>query len=96
MNENLENVQFLTPADELALVKLYLNKIPQLCGHFRRVPALMDYLTALACYSSPSLRFSRLPDEVEDTAMTYLKRFYLKNTVMDWHPKNVMYERSYG
>lgn len=22
--------------------------------------------------------------------MTYLKRFYLKNTVMDWHPKNVM------
>lgn len=25
--------------------------------------------------------------------MTYLKRFYLKNTVMDWHPKNVMYAR---
>lgn len=23
--------------------------------------------------------------------MTYLKRFYLKNTVMDWHPRNVMY-----
>ncbi|CCM00917.1 uncharacterized protein FIBRA_02963 [Fibroporia radiculosa] len=22
--------------------------------------------------------------------MSYLKRFYLKNTVMDWHPKNVM------
>lgn len=20
-----------------------------------------------------------------------MKRFYLKNTVMDWHPKNVMY-----
>ncbi|KAK7463733.1 hypothetical protein VKT23_005670 [Stygiomarasmius scandens] len=32
----------------------------------------------------------RFPEEVEATAATYLKRFYLKNTVMDWHPKNVM------
>ncbi|PVF98557.1 cyclin-like protein [Serendipita vermifera] len=32
----------------------------------------------------------RFDEEVEATAMTYLKRFYLKNTVMDWHPKNVM------
>ncbi|KAF4623068.1 hypothetical protein D9613_001932 [Agrocybe pediades] len=32
----------------------------------------------------------RFPEEVEATAITYLKRFYLKNTVMDWHPKNVM------
>ncbi|TFK41017.1 cyclin-like protein [Crucibulum laeve] len=32
----------------------------------------------------------RFPEEVEATAVTYLKRFYLKNTVMDWHPKNVM------
>ena len=32
----------------------------------------------------------RFPEEVEATAMTFLKRFYLKNTVMDWHPKNVM------
>ncbi|KAF8973886.1 cyclin-like protein [Flammula alnicola] len=34
--------------------------------------------------------FFRFPEEVEATAVTYLKRFYLKNTVMDWHPKNVM------
>lgn len=27
--------------------------------------------------------------------MSYVKRFYLKNTVMDWHPKNVMYVPSY-
>jgi len=33
----------------------------------------------------------RFPEEVEATAISYLKRFYLKNTVMDWHPKNVMY-----
>ncbi|KXN89889.1 Cyclin mcs2 [Leucoagaricus sp. SymC.cos] len=32
----------------------------------------------------------RFPEEVEATAISYLKRFYLKNTVMDWHPKNVM------
>ncbi|KAJ7431825.1 hypothetical protein B0H11DRAFT_2180008 [Mycena galericulata] len=34
--------------------------------------------------------FFRFPEEVEATAVSYLKRFYLKNTVMDWHPKNVM------
>jgi cyclin H len=30
------------------------------------------------------------PEEVEATAASYLKRFYLGNTVMDWHPRNVM------
>ncbi|KAG8927870.1 hypothetical protein FRC01_006786 [Tulasnella sp. 417] len=32
----------------------------------------------------------RFPEEVEATAVSYLKRFYLRNTVMDYHPKNVM------
>lgn len=32
----------------------------------------------------------QLPDAVETTAVTYLKRFYLKNSVMEWHPKIVM------
>ncbi|KIM32422.1 hypothetical protein M408DRAFT_326994 [Serendipita vermifera MAFF 305830] len=59
-------IEFLNAEDEYALVKLYVGKISQLCGHFR------------------------FDEEVEATAMTYLKRFYLKNTVMDWHPKNVM------
>ncbi|KAG6842540.1 hypothetical protein C0991_000066 [Blastosporella zonata] len=59
-------VSFLTADEELLLVKLYITKITQLCGHFR------------------------FPEEVEATAISYLKRFYLKNTVMDWHPKNVM------
>jgi cyclin H len=31
-----------------------------------------------------------LPEYVESTAMTYLKRFYLRNSVMDWHPKAIM------
>jgi cyclin H len=59
-------VAFLNQDEEYTLVKLYVGKIAQLCGHFR---------------------FS---EEVEATAASYLKRFYLKNTVMDWHPKNVM------
>ncbi|KAA1468184.1 cyclin-like protein [Dentipellis sp. KUC8613] len=60
------DIQFLTYEEEILLVKLYVTKITQLCGHFR------------------------FPEEVEATAISYLKRFYLKNTVMDWHPKNVM------
>ncbi|KAI0094722.1 cyclin-like protein [Irpex rosettiformis] len=59
-------VSFLNADEENLLVKLYIGKVPQLCGH---------------------LHFA---EEVEATAITYLKRFYLKNTVMDWHPKNVM------
>jgi cyclin H len=35
-------------------------------------------------------KLHQFPEEVEATAMSYLKRFYLKNTVMDWHPRNVM------
>ncbi|KAJ7900135.1 cyclin-like protein [Mycena olivaceomarginata] len=57
-------LSFLTPDEEILLVRLYVSKIPQLCGFFR------------------------FPEEVEATAVSYLKRFYLKNTVMDWHPKN--------
>jgi cyclin H len=35
-------------------------------------------------------RHFRFPEEVEATTLSYMKRFYIKNTVMDWHPKNVM------
>lgn len=38
----------------------------------------------------------RFSEEVEATAVSYLKRFYLKNTVMDWHPKNVMFVKNFG
>lgn len=31
-----------------------------------------------------------LPELVEGTATTYVKRFYLRNTCMDFHPKNVV------
>ena len=61
-----KDVSFLNEQEELLLVRHYLTKVVQLCGHFR------------------------FPEEVEATATTYIKRFYLTNTVMDWHPKNVM------
>ncbi|SPO26220.1 related to Cyclin H [Ustilago trichophora] len=32
----------------------------------------------------------RLPELVESTAITYVKRFYLTNTCMDFHPKNIV------
>lgn len=32
-----------------------------------------------------------LPEMVEYTAISYLKRFYLKNSVMEWHPKTIMW-----
>lgn len=31
-----------------------------------------------------------LPELVEATTLTYIKRFYLRNTCMDYHPKNIM------
>ncbi|KAH8916904.1 cyclin-like protein [Atractiella rhizophila] len=30
------------------------------------------------------------PETVEATAVSYVKRFYLRNTAMDYHPKNIM------
>ena len=44
------------------------------------------YLTQL----SQLCRAFRYPEAVEATATTYMKRFYLRNTCMDYHPKNIM------
>lgn len=60
------SISFLDAEEELALVKVYVSKVPALCEYFR------------------------FPEEVEATSVSYLKRFYLRNTVMDYHPKKVM------
>ncbi|WVR09558.1 hypothetical protein IAU60_006627 [Kwoniella sp. DSM 27419] len=53
-----------------------------------------DELLLLRFYCSHISKICRdgfgLPEVVESTAISYLKRFYLKNSVMEWHPKNVM------
>jgi cyclin H len=63
-------------------------------------PADVEYLTvedeqSLVTYYLQQLtrlcKMFKFPVNVESTAMTYLKRFYLRNTCMDYHPKNVMY-----
>ncbi|KDE03671.1 hypothetical protein MVLG_05861 [Microbotryum lychnidis-dioicae p1A1 Lamole] len=62
-------------------------------------PAEHDYLSAsdelaLVTYylvQIPGLcRAFHLPEIVQATAQSYLKRFYLSNTCMDYHPKHVM------
>ncbi|EAU92858.1 cyclin-dependent protein kinase regulator [Coprinopsis cinerea okayama7 len=60
------NTTFLTPDEEVLLVKLY---VAQVIAAGNKV---------------------RAQQETVSTAMSYLKRFYLRNTVMDWHPRNVM------
>ncbi|WVF67261.1 hypothetical protein IAT40_002009 [Kwoniella sp. CBS 6097] len=53
-----------------------------------------DELLLLRFYCSQVSKICRqgfgLPEVVESTAISYLKRFYLKNSVMEWHPKNIM------
>lgn len=46
------------------------------------------YLTKISQLSRASI--FKFPETVEATAITYLKRFYLRNTCMDYHPKNIM------
>ncbi|WVQ94860.1 hypothetical protein IAU59_001943 [Kwoniella sp. CBS 9459] len=70
-------------------------------GHtYTEPPASASYLTVsdelllLRFYCSQVSKICRqgfgLPEVVESTAISYLKRFYLKNSVMEWHPKNIM------
>jgi cyclin H len=53
-----------------------------------------DELLLLRFYISQASKICRggfgLPEVVESTAISYLKRFYLKNSVMEWHPKTIM------
>jgi len=52
-----------------------------------------DELSLVAYYLAQLVRLCKtykFPLPVESTAMTYVKRFYLRNTCMDYHPKNVM------
>lgn len=55
--------------------------------------SVSDELSLVAFYlakMAPLARLFHFKDSVTSTAMSYLKRFYLNNTCMDYHPKNVM------
>lgn len=52
-----------------------------------------DELLLVHFYCDKASKISRsfgLPEAGESTTITYIKRFYLKNSVMEWHPKNIM------
>ncbi|KAG0224472.1 cyclin-like protein [Mortierella sp. GBAus27b] len=56
-------------------------------------PAVNEELALLSFYErkiSQIFRYWKLPSNVAATAIVYMKRFYLENTVMVYHPKNVM------
>jgi cyclin H len=56
--------------------------------------SVQDELLLLHFYTTQAAAVSRsfgLPEVVESTAISYMKRFYLKNSVMEWHPKTIMY-----
>ena len=85
-------------AQEVAFDSMFLRCLAQ-CAQPGR-SSVVSFLTPDEEYTLVKLYISkitqlcglfRFPEEVEATAISYLKRFYLKNTVMDWHPKNVMY-----
>lgn len=68
--------------------------------HLKDPPPTSEYLSVddelllLRFYCSQCSVICRkgfgLPEVVESTAISYLKRFYLKNSLMEWHPKNIM------
>lgn len=64
--QDLSQVPYLEPSDELLLIRFYLSTIPRTCAGFG------------------------FPETIEATAISYFKRFYLWNTVMDYHPRKVM------
>ena len=61
------------------------------------VPALLSVADELAIIRFYLLRIGRLvrafhlPSLIESTAMTLMKRFYLRNSCMQFHPKLIMY-----
>lgn len=55
---------------------------------------MADELLLVRFYCSHTSTICRqgfgLSEVVEATAIAYIKRFYLKNSVMEWHPKSIM------
>ncbi|KAB7506736.1 Cyclin-H [Armadillidium nasatum] len=65
---------FLTAKQELLLVRFYENSLSDFCRKFR----------------DPRDQRIRMPLNVSSTAQHYFKRFYLYNSVMDYHPKEIL------
>lgn len=57
-------------------------------------PSVEEELKLVNFYCDQASKICRqgfgVPEYVESTTISYIKRFYLKNSVMEWHPKNIM------
>jgi hypothetical protein len=85
------NLHPLTPAQEAQISLGHEFTAPPPASTYLSVT---DELLLLHFYISQASKICRggfgLPEVVESTAISYLKRFYLKNSVMEWHPKVIM------
>ncbi|KAG9300099.1 hypothetical protein G9A89_000839 [Geosiphon pyriformis] len=70
-----EDVQFLTAQEELALCQYYQAQIQKFPSK-----AFPEHIAAN----------SAIINQIKATAIVFMKRFYLRNTVMDYHPKDIL------
>ncbi|KAF9917845.1 hypothetical protein BX616_011143, partial [Lobosporangium transversale] len=88
-SDQAENAKAEGQLKEVQLKQLYEQSTQY--NHWRYTQAALDNLRnkvnqeAIACIKQ------NIGEEREQaTAIVYMKRFYLENTVMDYHPKDVM------
>lgn len=76
-SEEPERLQshFLNPAEELILLREFVRRLRAFCRDYR----------------DPRDNRVRMPPSVSTTATHYLLRYYLYNSVMDYHPRDIMH-----
>ncbi|CAG8587639.1 3834_t:CDS:2 [Paraglomus occultum] len=102
-SSQLENIRTQTNTSTVERVKRLLTEELTLreteqTDSPRPPPEEIPYLTAdeelaLCRYYEAMIRNfpgANFPDEVKATAIVYMKRFYLRNSIMDYHPKTIM------
>ena len=91
----------LLPEDEVLFVRYYTHRLSMLCDRALKLPATIrvrarrtDGLCRCAGQAAEFVPATpSLEPPAQETAVTYLKRFYLAHSIMDYHPKTVLYER---
>lgn len=91
--------QPVVPSPPPSLVVAHTQAAQESLGHTSTAPtpaylSVEDELLLVRFYCSHTSTICRqgfgLSEVVEATAISYIKRFYLKNSVMEWHPKSIM------
>lgn len=74
MSEEERRNYYLTPEEEVMMVRYYEHALRDFCRKFK----------------DPRDARIRMPPHVTATSQHYFKRFYLVNSVMDYHPKDIL------